>query len=133
MDYIDANVFIYAALYEGPKAQAAAELVRGLAVASRHACTSVLALDEVVYATGKAHGRQKAIVESRKLLLLPGLQILDATADDWSRALDLMADSRLKPRDALHAATALAHGCKRVVSDDSDFDGVKGLRRLPLA
>jgi hypothetical protein len=47
-----------------------------------------------------------------------------------AKMLDLMDDSRLRGRDAVHAATAVLAGFTTIVSADRDFDGVPGLRRL---
>ncbi|MEI2778509.1 MAG: PIN domain-containing protein [Tetrasphaera sp.] len=45
-------------------------------------------------------------------------------------ARDLVRDTHLRGRDAVHAATALAAGFGSIVSCDSDFDGIPGLRRV---
>ncbi len=42
----------------------------------------------------------------------------------------LMARPGLPPRDAFHAAHALASGCDAIASGDACFDRVPGLRRL---
>lgn len=46
------------------------------------------------------------------------------------RAKSLMAQPGLAPRDAFHAAHALAAGCDLIASSDECFDLVPGLRRL---
>ena len=46
------------------------------------------------------------------------------------RAKSLMARPGLAPRDAFHAAHALAAGCSVIASADAAFDEVPGLRRL---
>lgn len=46
------------------------------------------------------------------------------------RARSLMARPGLAPRDAFHAAHALAAGCELIVSSDRGFDRVGGLHRL---
>jgi predicted nucleic acid-binding protein len=46
------------------------------------------------------------------------------------RAMELMADPGLPPRDAFHAAHALDSGCPVIVSSDPDYEGVAGLRRV---
>ncbi|MGH2880637.1 MAG: type II toxin-antitoxin system VapC family toxin [Solirubrobacteraceae bacterium] len=46
------------------------------------------------------------------------------------RAKALMARPGLSPRDAFHAAHALAAGCSLIASTDPVFDQVRGLRRL---
>jgi predicted nucleic acid-binding protein len=45
-------------------------------------------------------------------------------------AKPLMARPGLPPRDAFHAAHAIASGCDAIASADSCFDQVPGLRRL---
>jgi len=42
----------------------------------------------------------------------------------------LMAQPGLSPRDAFHAAHALAAGCSLVASSDAGFDDVAGLQRM---
>lgn len=46
------------------------------------------------------------------------------------RAKSLMSRPGLSPRDAFHAAHALAAGCTLIASGDSDFNQVPGLRLL---
>jgi predicted nucleic acid-binding protein len=46
------------------------------------------------------------------------------------RAIELMSDPGLSPRDAFHAAHALDSGCPVIVSSDSDYEGLTGLRRI---
>lgn len=45
-------------------------------------------------------------------------------------AKSLMAQPGLSPRDAFHAAHALAAGCDLIVSSDAGFDQVTGLQRV---
>jgi predicted nucleic acid-binding protein len=47
-----------------------------------------------------------------------------------ARALDLVMNSVLGGRDAVHAATALSLGFDHIVSADRDFDAAPGLRRI---
>jgi predicted nucleic acid-binding protein len=46
------------------------------------------------------------------------------------RALRLMTDPGMPPRDAFHAAHAIAAGCSVIVSSDRGFDELATLRRL---
>jgi predicted nucleic acid-binding protein len=46
------------------------------------------------------------------------------------RAKSLIARPGLSPRDAFHAAHALAAGCTLIASSDPAFDRVRGLQRL---
>jgi predicted nucleic acid-binding protein len=56
------------------------------------------------------------------------LQVTDGAVVE--RARSLMARPGLGPRDAFHAAHALAAGCEVIASTDAAFDDVPGLRRL---
>ena len=46
------------------------------------------------------------------------------------RAKSLMSQPGLPPRDAFHAAHAIEADCALIVSSDTGFDNVSGLRRL---
>jgi predicted nucleic acid-binding protein len=46
------------------------------------------------------------------------------------RAIALMSNPGLGPRDAFHAAHALDSGCEVIVSSDPDYDQGRGIRRL---
>jgi predicted nucleic acid-binding protein len=56
------------------------------------------------------------------------LQPTDRGVVEHARAL--MARPGIPPRDAFHAAHALAAGCDAIASTDSVFDEIKGLHRL---
>ena len=48
------------------------------------------------------------------------------------RAQRFVEKYKLKPRDAIHAATAISHGISQIISDDPDFDKVSELERIGL-
>ena len=130
MRFLDANVFL-AALLAKDEVGAAAQRVLAALDAANPACTSVLVLDEVFWVLRKRHGSDGALEASRRLMTMPGLRVLAVQATDWSAALGLMEDRpAMKPRDALHAATALSAGCDSIVSTDADFDRLPGLKRV---
>lgn len=129
VDYFDANLFLAAVLDEGPQVEAAKDRLRDTA----GGVTSVLTLDEVLHVLRKRQGKQVALEIGRRFAAAPHIVWLPADRNLLMPMLDAMEHWNLRPRDALHAATALAAGCKRIVSDDPDFDRVKGLRRVALA
>ncbi|MFZ3058732.1 MAG: PIN domain-containing protein [Candidatus Methanoperedens sp.] len=45
------------------------------------------------------------------------------------KALELIREYQLLPRDAIHAATAFIAGAETVFSEDTDFDNIPGLKR----
>lgn len=88
---------------------------------------SALVWDEVVWAATRIRGKEAANVMGQRVLDLPGLHMVNATRAHAKAAQKLLVDHKLRPRDALHVATALAEGCDGILSIDSDFD------ELPIA
>ncbi len=67
-----------------------------------------------------------------KFLTFPNLSLVTIDSSVIMNAQKIMESYGLKPRDAIHASTALVSGQKTVISDDQDFDKVKGLRRTRI-
>tara|TARA_Y100000310_G_scaffold325511_1_gene389090 strand:+ start:909 stop:1436 length:528 start_codon:yes stop_codon:yes gene_type:complete len=92
--------------------------------------TSVLTWDEVVHTIWKKRGKEIAVSEGEKFFNLPNLILVDTNKNVVMNAQKLITKYGLKPRDAIHAATAILHECSEIISDDSDFDKVKELKRI---
>lgn len=122
--YIDTNVFVLA--LSDKKAKDV--LITGL---SGDAITSFLTWDEFVWVMRSVSGYELAKEKGRALLGL-GVSFCDVTADVVSKAQDLIEKYNAKPRDALHAATAILQGAASIVSDDADFDKIAGLKRIAI-
>lgn len=132
MKYLDSNVFIYAALYTGKKAERAREILRGM-VNGTPSVTSTLTIDEVIWAVWKEADREKAMKEGFRILEFPNLRILPVDSGDTYSALNLMGKyQKLRPRDAIHLAVSLRAGIFRIISDDPDFDEVNEIEREKL-
>lgn len=133
MKFLDANVFLFARLDDGPRGEAARSLLRGVDGRNPAASTAVV-LNEVFWNLRKPLGRDAALERSRQLSVMPGLVILPVAGPEWSRALGLMTDHpHLQPNDALHAGAALEAGIETIVSTDADFDGLPNLHRQGLS
>lgn len=132
MIYLDANVFLAAALHKGDTGRKAKALLRRVQEGSTAAATSALTYDEVYWLVKKHRGRDDALMSAGALLMLPNLAILDVTVEVIWRAHKLLEDYALDPRDAIHAASALTKGIKTVVSEDADFDKIKGIKRTSI-
>ncbi len=102
----------------------AAELPRSLAV-------SVVTVGELRLGVLTAEGAQRVgrLDTLTRALLLEPLPVDDAVAAAWAGLRLALRDAgvRMPLNDSWIAATALAHGLP-VVTRDSDFDGVPGLR-----
>ena len=130
MIYLDTNVFIYAATNDDEKGNWARQILKTIIEEKEQGYTSCLTWDEVVHALWKLRGKEKAHIEGRKMLELGNIHFLPPTINIINKAQDLIEQTSLKPRDAIHAATAIVKGISNFATNDDDFDEVKELKRL---
>ena len=131
MLYLDANVFIYAAINTQEIGTKARNLLQKIQKGDQQAATSVLTFDEVFWSI-KKRKPELAQETSYALLNFPNLEIIPADRKLALAALKLINEYNLAPRDALHAATAIAAKSNCVISTDPHFDKIKELTRQPL-
>lgn len=128
-NYIDSNVFIYPLLYEDDESKVYAEFLAHIAEGKINACTSTLVWDEIVYSLRKMRGKEIAKVEGKKLLNFPNLQFLVVNEKTLRRAQEIVEKYDLRPRDAIHAASALLTNAENIISGDGDFDKIVEIKR----
>lgn len=135
MVYVDANPFIYGAIEEhsDEKAIQSRAILTKIATQRISAATSILTWDELVWVCKKNLAIALAVEIGQSFLSMPNLSLVDANKPVAEKASALMAEYGLKPRDAIHAATAILNGEREIITDDADFDRVKELRRISLA
>jgi predicted nucleic acid-binding protein len=126
--YVDANIFIYAAINTKELGRASRFLLQKIQMGEEKAETSVLTFDEVFWVV-KKHNLELAFEACEALLNFPNLELVSADKEIVSSALLIIRKFHLAPRDAIHAATAIAGKADIIVSTDVDFDKVKELRR----
>ena len=131
MLYLDSNIFIYAALNTGDLGSKATSLLQKIQRGEEKAATSVLTFDETFWAVKKQKGVEKALEAGEAFLRFPNLELIPVSVELLQSALNLVKKYNLNPRDAIHAATAIAEKVDALVSTDADFDKVKELRRKP--
>ncbi len=133
MEYLDSNVFIFAALDNGNKGEAARGILHNI-VKGNLVITSTLTIDEVIWAMWKeTKDRENAIEQGLRILEFPNLKVVSVDSNDVYFALNLMKKhQKLKPRDAIHLAVSIHAGVFRIVSDDSDFDDISEIEREAL-
>ena len=127
---IDANVIVYAAVPSRYR-QACVAILEAVANGSAEGRVSTAILEEVwhIELSGRA-GKIDGLSRRSYLLFTPLLPVSD---EIMARALD-MDLPRLGANDRIHVATSLANGIDTIVSADTDFDRVPGLRRVdPLS
>ncbi|MBI4170509.1 MAG: type II toxin-antitoxin system VapC family toxin [Candidatus Aenigmarchaeota archaeon] len=132
MMYIDATVFISSFLEEGEETKLSKSVLEKITTNEINAFTSALTWDEIVWAARKHLSPQDGIEQGKKFLEFPYLNFIEADEIVIKTAQDIMERYGLKPRDAIHAASAISKGIKEIISEDEDFDTVKELKRRGL-
>ncbi len=131
--FLDTNIFLYAAGGPHPEREACAGLLQRIGEGALEATVNTEVVQELLFVLARRGRRREGLKLARSVLsLFPGL--LPVTREDMLRACDLLERyPRLPVRDAIHVATMLNNGLQTVVSVDSDFDQVAGIRRVPPA
>ncbi len=133
MVYVDSNVFVYSVLSKSEKlSMLTKNILLQIAEGKVSAVTSVLTWDEFVWVARKTLGLGLAAIEGSKFLNLPNLKFIPADEFIIREAQRILELYKLKPRDAIHAATAVSSGIREIVTDDPDFDAIKEVKRIPI-
>jgi predicted nucleic acid-binding protein len=103
-------------------------LLQKIQQGQEQAATSALTFDEVFWSI-KKRKPELAIETSYALLNFPNMEIIPADRKLALSALKIINEYNLAPREALHAATALAVKADYIVSSDPHFDKLKELKR----
>ena len=128
MLYLDANIFIFAALNTETEGAKAVALLAEIQSGKEQAVTSALTFDEVFWEVKRNRGLEKALETAEAMLSFPNLEIVPADKETVLSAIALIRRYNLAPRDALHAATALAEKADCMVTTDAHFGKVKELK-----
>jgi predicted nucleic acid-binding protein len=131
MLYLDSNVFIYAAINTQALGERARYLLQKIQLGEEKAETSALTFDEVFWAV-KKYDQEAAVEACQALLNFPNLEIVPVDRELALLALRLIQEHHLAPRDAIHAATAVADKVDVIVSTDAHFDKIKKPKRQLL-
>lgn len=132
MIYIDSNIFIYSIVNSAEKGNRCREFLKRVENDNLVACTSVLTFDEIFWQLKKIMGFDKTLVATENFLNFPNLKFLDVTEAIMLKSFEIIKLYKLNPRDAIHAACCIMAGVTEIVSEDSDFDTVKGIKRKTL-
>lgn len=96
------------------------------------AITRALTLDEVMWVLIKNRRSESIRDKVEDIYAMPNLTVKEVPASAPLDVLNLTNNFQLKPRDAFHASVMKANGVTEIVSDDPDFDRVKGIKRIKL-
>jgi predicted nucleic acid-binding protein len=135
MVYLDSNVFVYAVTHDpdrSEKAKKAIGILRNVEEGRTRGVTSLLSWDELTWVVWKLEGWEAGIRAGAAFLKLQNLSLLTINLSVMLRAQELIERYQLKPRDAVHVSTALTAGEREIISEDSELEVVKEIRRQPL-
>jgi hypothetical protein len=132
MNYLDANIFIYAFIDAEDKGNRARLLLKKIRKGKEIAATCALTFDEVFWIVNKEKGFDNALEAGKALLEMPNLIFFDVNDEVIWKAYELIKRYRLDPRDSIHLSSALTHGVFTLISEDKDFDRVKEIERKGL-
>ena len=129
MKYLDASLFIAAALDPGPTGDRCRALLRKVRAGDVPAATSALTWDELAFVVGRRRGRGAGLDAGRRLFAITHLRLIPVDAEILRGADQAARAHGLRPRDALHVSSAERVRAASIVSDDRDLDGIPGLPR----
>jgi predicted nucleic acid-binding protein len=124
--FVDANVVIYSAV-EGPYRASCLELLAAVAERRAEGRTSTAVVEEIwhIELTGRA-GDLAGLADEAYALFTPLLPVTDETVE---LALSLDGGG-LGANDRVHLATCRQNGLDAIVTADTGFDGIRGIRRV---
>lgn len=129
MVYLDANVFVFAALAKDSMGDASRRILSKLRAIDAKTCC--LTLDELAWVVLKKVNNETAVKACRAVLALKDLDIVSIEYGDIWMMTELMTKFQLKPRDALHLAVMRRHDEKTIITEDPHFT-VPGVKRIPI-
>ena len=119
---LDTSIFIYQ-LEQHPRYSALTHmLLSEIESGRRTACTSIVTLIELTVRPWQLNRPDIARHYEMALARFPNLTLADVTRDIARQAAQLRAAYRLRPADALQAATALVGGATLLVTNDRDIE-----------
>jgi predicted nucleic acid-binding protein len=130
---LDTTVLVYAVGDDRRLREPARAIVEAVEDGRFQATTTVEAIEEFVHVRARRRDRADASALGRAYatLLSP---LLQPDEDDLETGLRLFErEERLGPFDAVLAATAISAKADRLVSADSAFGGIRGVRWADLA
>jgi predicted nucleic acid-binding protein len=133
MVFIDSNIFMYAAGTDSPHKVPSLLFLHRVAAGSENACTSIEVLQEILhrYRFIDRWEQGKKVYNLAKKIV-PRILPVDVSIID--KAYKLMDRySSIYARDAVHASTCLINGIGEIISFDSDFDVIEGIKRIHLS
>jgi predicted nucleic acid-binding protein len=92
--------------------------------------TDVLVLDELIYVSRKKYGIPYELsIEFVESIVLPYVTLIDVGEEEYNHAVEAMKEG-LRPSKVIHIGAMRSNGVELIITEDSDFDRVKGIKRI---
>ncbi|MBS7637311.1 type II toxin-antitoxin system VapC family toxin [Candidatus Bathyarchaeota archaeon] len=129
MVYLDANVFVFAALATDELGEASRRILAALDGINAKTCS--LTFDELAWAALRKVDMMTTVKVCRAILGVKGLDIVSVDFGDVWKMTENMERFGLKPRDAIHLAVMQRLGERIIVSENGHFDTAE-VKRIPI-
>jgi uncharacterized protein len=128
--FVDSNIPMYLVGADHPNKVAAERKLEELIRNHERLVTNVEVQQEILHRY-TAIDRRDAIQPAFDALIGIVDDVFPIDAEDVDRAKGIVLErTTLSARDAIHVAMMERHGIERILSFDTGFDGVPGIRRL---
>ncbi|MFO8051779.1 MAG: type II toxin-antitoxin system VapC family toxin [Thermoplasmatota archaeon] len=129
MLYIDSNIFIFAAMDRTVLGKDCREVLERIQNQDLICASSFLTIDEVIWVLKRKMGKDNAVRITKASLSLP-VRWIEIDRPKMTGMIEQFNGHNLDPRDCLHLSSMKTAGINTILSEDADFDRVKGIRRL---
>ena len=130
MIFIDSNVPMYLVGADHPNKELSRSALSRLVANAEVLVTDAEVLQEIMHRY-VAIDRRAAIDDAMAAIVGIIDEVFPIERTDVVRAKDVLVDSPLSARDALHVAVMRRHGVERILTFDTGFDSAPDLVRLP--
>lgn len=127
--YIDANIFIYAAIDKDTLGNNCRTIIKAINQQKISCASSYLVIDEVLWILQKHIGRNDALTIIKAMLSIP-IRWIEVNNTVIITMITLFEKTNLDPRDAIHLASMKELGLSTIISEDTDFDHIKTVKRI---
>ena len=130
--FIDANLMIYLNASTDEKTRHRIDTFF-MNMLKEELYTNMLVIDEVLYVSRiKFNVPYEITFGFLDGVILPYVEIIPVDRIDYEAVKEFIDTFDLRPSDAIHVATMRKSGIRRIVSEDKEFDRVKGIERMWL-
>lgn len=128
--FIDTNIFIYSVGREHPLKPACLNVIQSIRHQKIKAIINTEIIQEILYRYQSLKALPAGIRLVKEVILLAD-RILPVMERDLELALEILeSHPQIETRDAFHAATMIHNGIKEIISTDSHFDLIPGIKMI---